>query len=1194
MDRMKFTCVIICGIFGLFDQGVAAGKPNMYPTEDEIIIQEGAELKISCSGVSTIHFSAMNISGIKASLSRTEIDKSSGVCTFIVPNMRRTDAGWYACAEEGIQIQNDEQTVEHPTENISWIYVYVNSSDPFAGYFPPVGKTIKRPISSSLVIPCRPTLRHMQIPILLKVEQVVDLSREGFRFDPKIGFIKDNVNESSTIEYTCISSPLEGGVAGEVVVIVKIEKMTMAPPIIDEDKLRHLVWGQNHTFSCHITNTTHKPGIDIYQLTWEAPDSIPEERLRRKNLTGTEVVLTILDVQKSDSGKYTCILEGRSHINPTSKSVDIKFYDPHAAYINVTAISPSTQTVNATQTAVWEVDIDTYPEANITWLDTEGTRISNSTEYSHHVSGTNHKFQIHNVKIADFGNYTIRIDYGNETKDHLLELKVRAPPTAEIEALYLSHKRNKVREFLCRISGYPLPNVTWRYSEFADLESDNKSVYTVLPPTRNESLDNPLAGFRSFLKISINATGNLTCRSCNEIHCAESIKKIHVDGNYPTAEASSHKDIIWISSICILITIIIVVIICMGVRMNREKRRIMELLDAGLTHFEDGALECLNPDLTVGEQAELLPYDKKWEFPREDLKLGKQLGSGAFGVVMKAEARGICVAGEITTVAVKMVRRSVDPSYMKALSGELKILIHLGRHLNVVNLLGACTKTILTKRELYVIVEYCRFGNLNNYLQRHRASFIDQIDPSTKKFNPNIGMEFLVGSESICSQNRFNCTELFRSISTQSSSSNSGTSRVDYRQSMHFDDVNMSPDGAILSNNSVQPGWRSNYRGDYKDQNLNPVCTRDLLSWAWQVSRGMEYLSSRNVLHGDLAARNILLADDNVVKICDFGLAKNMYNDKNYTKKEDCLLPVKWMAIESIRDRIFSTQSDVWSFGIVLWEFFTLARTPYPSMGAKEQYDQLTDGYRMEKPEYATEEIYDIILNCWKEKPNLRPSFSELVENIGTLLDEDLKIHYANLNFPYENVNIETSRNRESDYLIMMSAPNHSHHISPNLALEVSSHSDYLPMTAVNKSGQGTTYGIRPELHKPRSEFPSPKEDALYNSDSGICIEPKLKLENETSLKPPITNLHKRYCNIPNVLQNQSSVNDKISNDILHVSKNITNNLPSFLHGNQNEYVNTLPLNIDTANDKANSCRNSSYVIVPTTNIDEQFAQQLT
>lgn len=111
------------------------------------------------------------------------------------------------------------------------------------------------------------------------------------------------------------------------------------------------------------------------------------------------------------------------------------------------------------------------------------------------------------------------------------------------------------------------------------------------------------------------------------------------------------------------------------------------------------------------------------------------------------------------------------------------------------------------------------------------------------------------------------------------------------------------------------------------------------------------------MLHGDLAARNILLAENNVVKICDFGLAKTMYKDNNYKKKGGELLPIKWMAIESIRDRIFSTQSDIWSFGIVLWEFFTLAKTPYPGMEAEKQYQKLIEGYRLEQPEYATCEM---------------------------------------------------------------------------------------------------------------------------------------------------------------------------------------------------------------------------------------------
>lgn len=179
------------------------------------------------------------------------------------------------------------------------------------------------------------------------------------------------------------------------------------------------------------------------------------------------------------------------------------------------------------------------------------------------------------------------------------------------------------------------------------------------------------------------------------------------------------------------------------------------------------------------------------------------------------------------------------------------------------------------------------------------------------------------------------------------------------------------------------------------------------------------------VLHGDLAARNILLTDGNVVKICDFGLAKNIYKNGIYEKKGNTPMPIKWMALESMRDHVFSTQSDVWSFGIVLWEFFTLAGTPYPGMDGRTQYLQLSEGYRLEKPQYSTQEIYELMIRCWNEIPKYRPSFSHLTSKLTDLLEEETVIHYINLNIPFLNSNKTLYENGTKDYLALMSAPDH-------------------------------------------------------------------------------------------------------------------------------------------------------------------------
>ena len=147
----------------------------------------------------------------------------------------------------------------------------------------------------------------------------------------------------------------------------------------------------------------------------------------------------------------------------------------------------------------------------------------------------------------------------------------------------------------------------------------------------------------------------------------------------------------------------------------------------------------------------------------------------------------------------------------------------------------------------------------------------------------------------------------------------------------------------------------------------------DLVDMASQVAGGMAYLEKKNYIHRDLAARSILVGENLICKVANFDMARVI----NEAQSQAEVSP-KWTAPEALSYNRFTIKSDVWSFGIVLYEIITYGDSPYPAMTTTEVLEQLLQGYRMPRPMSCPEKLYDIMLHCWREEPANRSTFETL------------------------------------------------------------------------------------------------------------------------------------------------------------------------------------------------------------------------
>ncbi|VVC26261.1 Hypothetical protein CINCED_3A024692 [Cinara cedri] len=195
------------------------------------------------------------------------------------------------------------------------------------------------------------------------------------------------------------------------------------------------------------------------------------------------------------------------------------------------------------------------------------------------------------------------------------------------------------------------------------------------------------------------------------------------------------------------------------------------------------------------------------------------------------------------------------------------------------------------------------------------------------------------------------------------------------------------------------------------DPSLKPPTLKDTLRMAIEIADGMSYLSFKKYVHRDLAARNCMVCENNVVKVGDFGLTRDIYQTDYYRKDSEGMMPIRWMAPESLQSGLFTCFSDVWSYGVVLWEMVTLAAQPYRGESDKNVILYISSGGIMEKPDNCPDILYDCMKLCWRFKASERPTFAEIVK----MFLPCARPEFAKLSFYHNELQSEIQRQDASE-----------------------------------------------------------------------------------------------------------------------------------------------------------------------------------
>ncbi|XP_028450631.1 platelet-derived growth factor receptor beta [Perca flavescens] len=904
---------------------------ELLPSSREVLLNSNSNFTVVCSGWSPVTWRLPTDSPLDGVTMETQ--GSSSVLKLVNATWR--NSGRYTCDEAWANQSRD-------------IDIFIPGGGP-EEWFVPLGPGVVMKEAEEDTIPCVVSDPRLNVSLYQRPGRTPVTTTT---YEPGRGFT-GRLNDTS---YVCSAA----GAAGEAESQVYYVFSVVVPKLMEVDltvSSSVVKLGEVLTVNCTVKDA------EMVFFSWDFPRRQEVEPLTdfMPNQIRSFVKISVATVE--DSGVYVCEVKETMQGQKVKKNVTVTVLE--RGFVSAWPSGDTNASCLLHHTVALSVDVNAHPAPTVLWTrDNHTVATETTTVTTAHLTETRYvsTLTLVRVRMNQTGRYTATVSNDDDEEEVVFNLEVKAPPRIT------SLSEVSSTAMLCVSEGAPPPLVTWytcpsshRCSNvtagWRSLSAASEGVALQENVTQVE--ERGISQVRSVLTLqSLSSVSAVRCEAKNS--AGWRARDLRVLSN------SLLSQVMVLAAVMVLVIIAIVFLIIL-IFLWRKKPR-YEVLWKVIESVSADGQQYMYLDPTA------LPYNSAWEVPRDNVVLGQVLGSGAFGRVVAATVSGLLHSHSTTKVAIKMVKPSSGAD--QSLMSELKVLVHLGPHLNVVNLLGACTR----EGPVYLITEFCRHGDLVGYLHRNKHTFL-QTDANAHSDGDGGYMDM-------------NKEESVQYVAMKELSY-ADIEPADYETPCtppdHQEASSLLSDSPLLSLN-------------------------DLLSFSFQISQAMDFLSSRNCVHRDLAARNVLVCEGKLVKICDFGLARDLMKDQDYIARGNSFLPVKWMSPESIFHNIYSSQSDVWSYGVLLWEIFSLGGSPYPDLPMTQQfYSSLKRGYRMSRPDHAPNDIYDLMKQCWEEKPQSRPSFSSLIIALGNMMTEDYKKCYLQLSQDFlkgDNPAVVRSRGR--------------------------------------------------------------------------------------------------------------------------------------------------------------------------------------